>query len=424
MRKIACVVVFLFALCCLSGADLSAQSGRKPVAPANSGTSANPANQSSSDADASDSNSGVINVPVSGGETIEGDVIRVNTSLVTVPVSVMDRDGKYIPNLKRGDFHIFENGVEQKISYFGTVDQPFTVALVIDTSRSTHFKMSEMQDAAIAFVNQLKPADRVLVISFDDHINLLTPQPTNDREMLTDAIRRTKTGGSTRLYDAVEQVMTKYMKDVTGRKAVVLFTDGVDTTSRNATYEKTVSEAEESDMVFYPVSYNTYEDMARDNGGGQWPSRRGRGGIGGGWPGGGGGWPGGGRRGGWPGRGGRGGGGGSSREEYERADEYLHDLAQKSGGRFYGGDTLQDISQAFAQVADELRRQYSLGYYPKSSGQAGERRQIKVRVNQPDLVVTARDSYVYSAQKTAPAQATDPPQAKPNSPENHLDEKR
>jgi VWFA-related protein len=269
--------------------------------------------------------------------------------------------------------------------------------------------MSEIQDAAIAFVNQLKPADRVMVISFDDHINVLT-EPTSDRDTLTRAIRRTETGNGTRLYDAVEQVMTKYMKDVSGRKAVVLFTDGVDTTSRKASYEKTVREAEESDMVFYPVAYDTYQDMGAGNSPGQWPSRRGRGGMGGGFPfpnfpGGGGGWPGGG------GRGGR--GPGSSREDYERADQYLHDIAQKSGGRFYGGDTLQDISQAFAQVAEGLRRQYSLGYYPKSSGQAGDRRQIKVRVNQPDLVVTSRDSYVYSANKTAPPQSNDPQQVKP-----------
>jgi VWFA-related protein len=88
------------------------------------------------------------------------------------------------------------------------------------------------------------------------------------------------------------------------------------------------------------------------------------------------------------------------REEYQRASAYLLDLAQKTGGRFYNGDTLSGISQAFAQIAEELRRQYSLGYYPKTAGPVGQRRKIKVRVNQPDVVVTARDSYIYSQKKT------------------------
>ena len=92
--------------------------------------------------------------------------------------------------------------------------------------------------------------------------------------------------------------------------------------------------------------------------------------------------------------------GGSNGGDYMRANSYLHALAQKTGGRYYRGDTLMGISQAFAWIADELRRQYSLGYYPKQAAQAGQRRQIKVRVNQPDLVVTARDSYVYAQKKT------------------------
>src|SRR6266550_8269379 len=114
------------------------------------------------------------------GETVESDVLRIDTSLVMVPVTVMDRSGKYIPNLKRQDFHLFDNGVEQKIAYFGTVDQPFTVALVIDTSGSTHFRLEDIQEAAIAFVNQLGPDDRVMVVSFDDDIRILT-SPTNNR---------------------------------------------------------------------------------------------------------------------------------------------------------------------------------------------------------------------------------------------------
>ena len=323
-------------------------------------------------------------------ETIEGDVLRVDTSLVTVPVSVMDRYGKYIPNLRRQDFHIFDEGVEQKIAYFATVDQPFTVALVIDTSGSTHFKLEEIQDAAISFVNQLQPEDRVLVISFDDSIKVLS-EATNDRNALTHAIRRTRTGGGTRLYDAVDMVIRKKLSALSGRKAVVLFTDGVDTTSRSASYSSTLREAQESDGAFYTVNYDTSHDLGNVGQGGiPTPGSTGIGIWIPGWPGGNGG-----KGGGLPG----GIGNGPASGDYRRATEYLHELAETSGGRYYRGDTMQGISSAFAQVADELRRQYSLGYYPRQAGQPGQVRQIKVRVNQPDLVVKSRDSYVYSQKK-------------------------
>lgn len=375
MTRMAPVVIALLALVFISS-TVQAQSGRN-----RSGQSAN--TPKSPGQTATDSGSGDLdnepsrNTPLdANGETIEGDTLHVNTALVTVPVVVMDRFGKYIPNLKRRDFHVFEEGVEQRIAYFATVDQPFTVALVIDTSGSTHFRLNEIQDAAIAFVNQLKPDDRVMVISFDDQIKVLS-EPTNDREALTRAIRRTRTGGGTRLYDTVELVINQKLKELSGRKAIVLFTDGVDTTSRHATYSSTVRDAQESEGAVYSVAYDTSGDLPAVMGG-RFP--RGRGGI---------------IFGPFPGPGGGGGGAGSSPGDYRRADEYLHEIAQESGGRYFRGDTLIGISTAFAQVADELRRQYSIGYYPPA-GQPGQRRQIKVRVNQPDLVVKSRDSYIYS----------------------------
>jgi VWFA-related protein len=325
------------------------------------------------------------------GETVEGDVVRVNTTLVTVPVSVRDRAGRYAPDLARGDFHIFEDGVEQQIAYFAAVDQPFTVALVIDTSGSTNFRLEDIQDAAIAFVNQLKPADRVLVVSFDEDIRVQA-EPTSDRAALTKAIRRTRTGGGTRLYDAVDFVIKERLRKIEGRKAVVLFTDGVDTTSRRASYESTLREAEELDALIYPVSYNTSRGSTRGGGPMQLPLPGGRGGIILGLP--------------FPRSGTNGpiGGGGPTDRDLRRADAYLHALANATGGRLYNGDSVLGLSQAFAWVAEELRRQYSLGYYPKAAGQAGQRRKLKVSVNRPELVVLARDSYIYSPQKPAATQ--------------------
>lgn len=337
----------------------------------------------------------------SGEEVGEGDVVRVNASLVTVPVSVLDRDGRFIGGLRKEDFRIFEDGSEQQVAYFAPVEQPFTVALVIDTSGSTQFKIEDMQQAAIAFLDQLRPNDRVIVVSFDDKIRVLS-DPTSDRAVLRDAIRRTHTGDGTRLYDAVDQVIKQQLARVQGRKAIVLFTDGVDTTSHHATFESTLAEAEELDAMIYPIQYDTYMDGAAG------------GTMGGTWPGGGGGrYP---RRGGtsigdvigvilggggYPsGRGGGGGGGGvygggASRGDYERAGAYLRALADDTGGRHYAAETMGNINEAFTSIAEELRQQYQLGYYPARQAQAQERRQIKVRVKRPNLVVRARDSYVY-----------------------------
>src|SRR6266446_10157748 len=101
--------------------------------------------------------------PVKTGpeEVDAGDVIRVNTTLVTIPVSVMDRDGRYIPNLSKQDFRLWEDGVEQDVAFFAAFEKPFSVASVLDTSGSTRFRLEDMQEAAITFVNQLRSDDRV-----------------------------------------------------------------------------------------------------------------------------------------------------------------------------------------------------------------------------------------------------------------------
>ena len=430
MRKLASAALLL-SLLSLGLQPAAAQTRPRRVPPA-SGTAARPTQPQPAPAPTADeqrrttptikssSGSGVSNAPVpsrqetarvqtNAPEEVDPDeVIKVNTTLVTIPVSVRDRDGRYMPNLTKQDFRVYEEGVEQRVEYFATTEQPFTVALVLDTSGSTRFRMDEIQDAAVAFVDQLRPSDRVMVVSFDDEVRVLS-EPTGDRNRLRSAIRSTRQGNGTRLYDAVALVINQYFPRIQGRKAIVLFTDGVDTASKRASYQSNLQDAEELDGLIYTVQYDTYTNSQV---------------AGGGWPGGGGS-----RRGGTGStvgdilagvilggnvRIGRGGGGnwpggrnctGCTREEYERGDRYLGDIARITGARRYRADSTRDLNGAFSLVAEELRRQYSLGYYPSRPAQAGERRRIRVRVMRPDLVVQARDSYI-SGQLSAPATAS------------------
>jgi len=320
-------------------------------------------------------------------EVSEGDVVRINTAFVTVPVSVLDRQGRFVPNLDKKDFKVFENGVEQPIAFFEPTEKPFTVALLLDTSASTRFHLWEIKEAAIAFAKQLRPQDRVLVVTFSDEVLLLT-EATNDLNVVSTVIDvNTNPGSSTRLYDAVNLVVNERLNKIQGRKAIVLFTDGVDTSSYMASYESTLREAEELDALIYPIQYDTTDYMRAMQGGGSVTvtttvnngpfggsssSRQVYGVPNNGQP--------------LP---------GTSKEDYDRANQYLLSMAERTGGRIHKANDMTQLTQAFSSIAEELRRQYSIGYYPQNgAAQPDDRRQIKVSVDRSNVAVRARNSYL------------------------------
>jgi len=188
------------------------------------------------------------------------DVIRINTTLVNSPVLVIGRNGKFIPTLRREDFEIFEDGVPQDITYFASVDKPFTVALLIDTSHSTALDLQDIQDAAVSFVDKLRPRDRALIVSFSGQIKVLA-EATSDHEFLKNAIRRTRPEGNSRVYDAISLVLNDKLDSITGRTAVVLFSDGVDNDSRDSTYETSLEKIGRTQALIYPVQFNTYNQF-------------------------------------------------------------------------------------------------------------------------------------------------------------------
>lgn len=400
----------LFIFFAFGGQFAFSQSGRAKPAPT-------PTPQSNSEQKASDKTAGEArqndkNQKETGIE--DDEVLRVETNLVTVPVSVLDRDGKYIPDLRREDFHLFENGVEQEIAYFASVDKPFTVALVLDMSGSTTAFRHDIQAAANEFVEQMRRDDRAMIIAFTEEIHFLS-KPTSDHADLRTAIFQTNfLEGATALYDALDFTLHTAFKGIRGRKAMVIFTDGMDTASKGATLKSTLRDAEEAEVLIYPIQYDTLalaNGTAGKNGQPQTrsqlppilnapgmpaptslpfpvpqnkraPTQS--------------------RRAPTPGnpmplpqrkR------PSSSEAMSARADDYLNALAQKTGARLYRAEKIKDISAAFAFVAEELRHQYSIGFYPPKTAEQEEVRQLKVRVSRTNTAVRARDSYIARPQK-------------------------
>src|SRR6185436_7467347 len=190
----------------------------------------------------------------------ESDTVRVSTSLITVPAEVLDRNGRYIGNLQKDDFRIFENGVERQLAYFASVEHPFTVALLLDVSGSTQSQLQAIRTAANTFIKRLRPNDRLLLVSFDGRINVLTESVTLT-ELRKQKLRLDALHDGTLLYDTVAFVLNQRLASIPGRKAIVLMTDGVDNGSKRASLKQNLRDAGEANVVIYTVQYNTLPQL-------------------------------------------------------------------------------------------------------------------------------------------------------------------
>lgn len=284
-------------------------------------------------------------------EVQRDEIVRVDANLITVPTQVMDRDGRFITDLKKEDFQIFEDGIQQEISFFDPVEKPFTILFLLDVSGSMSSHLGQLAVAANTFMSQLRPDDKLIAISFCDEVQTIS-ELASVRE--TKGIKQFKLricGAHTYVYDAVHHAL-KRMRKIPRRKAIVLFSDGF-SGNRYATAKSTLREAEEQDAMIYTIQFNTAPKELPRN-----ASKK------------------------------------HFYETIETANNYMTGLAQKTGGRHYRVEDLSDLAKTFGSVADELRRQYSLGYYPKRPLSEGQRRQITVKVRRPGVVVLARESYV------------------------------
>jgi hypothetical protein len=189
----------------------------------------------------------------------------IDPNLVTIPVIAAHIGGTYVADLTREEFTITEDGEKQNVAFFATISAPFHVVLLLDTSASTHEKLDLIQQAARSFVQQLQPADRVKIISFDQQVRDHN-EFTNNRQLLISAINKTKSAEGTKLYDAMDMALAAVRK-ITGRKAIVVFTDGVDWHSDYATLDTTLRGLDEEGVIVYPIRYDTRgqtEQLARE----------------------------------------------------------------------------------------------------------------------------------------------------------------
>jgi VWFA-related protein len=270
--------------------------------------------------------------------------LRVNVDLVNVLFTVADKKGKFITNLKKEDFKIYEDERLQSVTNFSNeTNLPLTIALLVDTSGSIRDKLRFEQEAATEFFYSTlrKGKDKALVISFDSGVDLLQ-YFTDDPEKLADAVKKIRAGGGTSIFDAAYLAITEKLSKETGRKLIILISDGDDNSSRISLTEA-LEAAQKNDVVLYGVSTNTTAYF-------------------------------------------------SSREQ-EKGDKTMKRMAEETGGRAFFPFKIDDLATNFQEIGEELRSQYTIAYRSGNPIADGSFRKIRIDVANKSLKARSRTGY-------------------------------
>ncbi|RPJ81735.1 MAG: VWA domain-containing protein, partial [Acidobacteria bacterium] len=307
---------------------------------------------------------------------------RSGVTYVSVPVVVKDAKGRPVPDLTMSDFRIYEDDVEQKIDRLITMSAPFDVGLVVDTSASMRGELVDLHNGVLRFIERLRAEDRLLLISFDDRVFVqteLTPERARQRNAASQVwLGR---GQGTRLYDAIDLVIARRVPAMADRKAIVLFTDGVDTRSRIADADSSQDLIAGSNVPVYVIQYDTRADDyslpygVRTQGLGirdMVPRLMPEGAE-------------------------------DDSELFKRADSFLAAITDLSGGRRYRTFGVGHLNEAFAQITRDLAEQYTLWYYPTKQATDGGYRKLRVEVDKPDVQVRTRAGYRAASTLQTPA---------------------
>ncbi len=293
-------------------------------------------------------------------EVSEGDVIRVDSQLVTLNMSVVDRNtNRGLLGLNQEDFKLLEDGVEQRILQFDSASAPFDLVLLIDLSGSTRDVVKLIRQAALRFVNAARPSDRIGIITFAGKTAVVS-RLTLDRERLRQSVETIDTAsGDTKLYDATDFAMRELLSDgkSTRRTAIVLMSDGLDGTvpgvfgqqGSTLSYKGLISRVQEFDGVLYSLWLNTYYEALNPKD--------------------------------------------TQPEAFDTGHDRMKELAESGGGTFYEVERLEDLAGAYERVVMDLGTTYSIAYRPSNNKRDGNWRAIRVNVNRPAAVARGKRGY-------------------------------
>jgi Ca-activated chloride channel family protein len=281
---------------------------------------------------------------------LSAQVFRGGADVVVLNVTATDAENRFITGLDRGNFQILEDGVLQDITEFAREQQPIALSLLLDTSTSMDKKLPIAQEAAVGFAKRLGPKDVAQVITFDTRPDVVQDF-TGDKAALEKAIRRTQTGGSTALYNAL-YVALSALKQVRAesaealrRQAIVVLSDGEDTSSV-IDYDQVLDAAKRSEVSVYSIALRSKQDVPQHG--------------------------------------------------FNEADFVFRTLSMETGGRVFHVDDMSQLQGIYQQIADELASQYYIGYTSKNLKRDGAWRKIMVRIDRPNVVARAKTGYFAS----------------------------
>ncbi len=276
----------------------------------------------------------------------QSPTFRAGVDVVSLSITVTDRDGRFVTDLDQDDFLVYEDGVQQNITFFTRTQLPIALALLMDTSASMDERMSTAQEAAIGFSQRLRTEDLAEVVDFDSRVDILQTF-TNDIELLEAAIRQTTAGGSTALYNALyialrEMAKAPLQEADLRREAIIVLSDGEDTSSL-ITFDEVLELAKRSETAIYSIGLQSEESR----------TRRG----------------------------------------FREADFVLRQLAQEMGGRAFFPEAVEELPAIYQQISDELSSQYAIGYISANPLRNGAWRRIVVRVDREGVTTRTKQGY-------------------------------
>jgi Ca-activated chloride channel family protein len=269
--------------------------------------------------------------------------------LVALSVVVTDSADKFVTGLERTDFSVFEDGVQQDVSFFGASDVPLDLAILLDTSASMTDKLATAQQAAIGLVSTLRAGDRVSVIDIKDATQVLLPM-SDDTDLARSAISATTARGGTALYNGTYLAMKEMAKLRRGaadvrRQAIVVLSDGADTASL-VSYDDVMELAKQSGIGIYTISLRSKLEAVRVS------------------------------------------------RHFSQSDFAMKSLAQETGAKSYIADDVLELPAIYSSIADELASQYALGYTSKNPRMDGSYRRVIVRVTESGVRTRTRNGYL------------------------------